>query len=72
MGLGPNVFVGDKPIKKVRVTKALGIQIDEHLTGKNHVDHISCKISAAISALKRIQDYMNEDNLIIQNLFMMH
>lgn len=59
----PNVFVGDEPIKRVRVTKALGVQIDEYLTWENHIDHISSKISAGISALKRIKEYTNQDTL---------
>ena len=49
----PNVFVGEKPIKRVRVTKAVGVQIDEHLSWENHIDHISSKISAGIGSLKK-------------------
>jgi hypothetical protein len=37
----PNVFVGDEPIKRVHVTKALGVQIDEYLSWDKHIDHIS-------------------------------
>ena len=59
----PSVFVGDEPVGRVRATKALGIQIDEHLTWENHIDYISRKISAGISALKRIKEYTSQDTL---------
>lgn len=49
----PNVFVGEKPIKRVRVTKAVGVQIDEHLSWENHIDHISNKKSAGINGSKQ-------------------
>ena len=59
----PNVFVGDEPIKRVHVTKALEVQIDEYLSWDKHIDHISKKISAGISALKRIKEFTDQDTL---------
>ena len=59
----PNVCVGNEAIERVQVTKALGVQLDEHLAFNSHVDHISSKISAGISALKRIKEYTDQDTL---------
>ena len=63
LSFGPNVFVEDDPVRRVRAVKALGIQIDEHLTWENNTDYISRKISAGISALKRIKEYTNQDTV---------
>ena len=63
MSFGPNVFVEDAPVRRVRAVKALGIQIDQHLTWEDHTDYISRKISAGISALKRIKEYTNQDTV---------
>ena len=45
------------------MTKALGVQLDEHLAFNSHVDHILSEISAGISALKRIKEYTNQETL---------
>jgi hypothetical protein len=44
----PNVFVGDRPIKKVKETKALGVHIDEFLLWDKHIDKIAKKISSGL------------------------
>ena len=59
----PNVCVGNESIERVQVTKALGVQLDEHLAFNSHVDHISSKVSAGISALKRIKEYTDQETL---------
>ena len=59
----PNVCVGNESIERVQVTKALGVQLDKHLAFNSHVDHISSKISAGISALKRIKEYTDQKTL---------
>jgi hypothetical protein len=56
-----NVFVGNDQIERVNISKSLGLKIDENLTWKRHIDEISKKVSAAISALKRIKSYINQD-----------
>ena len=57
-----NVFVGNDQIEsRVNSSKSLGLKIDENLTWKRHIDEISKKVSAAISALKRIGSYISQD-----------
>jgi hypothetical protein len=38
-------------------SKSLGLKIDENLTWKRHIDEISKKVWAGISALRRIGSY---------------
>ena len=59
----PNVCLGNDSIERVQVTKALGVQLDEHLAFNRHVDHIPTKFSAGISALKRIKEYTDQETL---------
>ena len=41
-----------KPITRARVTKALGVHIDEFLSWDKHIDNISKKIYSGIGAIK--------------------
>jgi hypothetical protein len=54
------VAVNNKPIKKVRSIKSLGVNLDENLTWENHVNGISKKISSGIGALKRVRDLIDQ------------
>ena len=53
----PNIYIGSDPIKRVRDTKILGVYIDEPLTWSKHIDEITKKITAGISAVKRLRDF---------------
>ena len=44
----PNVHVGDRLIKRVRETKALGVYIDEFLSWNKHIEVISKKSQPAL------------------------
>ena len=52
----PNIFVENKQIKQVYKCKTLGIIVDQHLSCK--------KITAGISALRRIKPFVDKDTLI--------
>ncbi len=58
-----NVFVGNDQIERVNSSKSLGLKIDENVTWKSHNDEISKKVSAVISALKRIGCYISQDTV---------
>ena len=62
--LEPNICIGSYPIKRVRDTKILGVYIDESLTWSKHIDEITKKITAGISALKRLRDFGGRDVLV--------
>ena len=50
--LEPNICIGSDPIKRVRDTKILGVYNDETLTWSKHIEEITKKITAGISALE--------------------
>ena len=56
-----NVFVGNDQIERVNSSKSVGLITDENLTWKSHIDETSNKVSATISALKRIGSYISQD-----------
>ena len=49
----PLLFLNRQPIKRVRVTKSLGVLIDERLSWSDHIDSIAKKISSAIAGLRQ-------------------
>lgn len=59
-----NLQIDGNIIKKVEKTKSLGVFIDENLTWKPHIDHISKKISSGIGALKRLRPFVSTDTAI--------
>ena len=63
--LEPNICIGSEPIKRVRDTKIVEVCIDESLTWSKHIDEITKKITAGISALKRLRDFASRDALIM-------
>lgn len=54
----PYLFLDGKPINRVRVTKSLGVYIDERLSWIDHIDHLSKKICAAISGLRQVKQFV--------------
>ena len=60
----PNVYVGDTPINRVRVTKALEVHIDEFLSWEKHVDTIAKKASSGIAAIRTFKSCVNRGALI--------
>ena len=45
-------------ISQVESTKFLGVYLDEKLTWKNHIDHISLKISRGLSIMSRVRNIL--------------
>ena len=64
MALTPKVHVGDKPIKRVKETKALGVHIDEYLSWNKHLEIISKKISFGIGAVRKLKPHVDHNTLI--------
>ena len=62
-----NISIDNKPILQVKSTKFLGVYVDEHLTWKEHIAHISNKIAKNVGILSRIS-YLLPRN-IISNLY---
>ena len=59
-----SVCRGGDPIKRVKDTKILGVNTNETLTWSMHIEEITKKITAGISALKRLRDFASRDVLV--------
>ena len=60
----PNIFIENQQIKQVYECKTLGIVVDQHLSWNSNTKNICKKISAAISALRRVKPFVDKDTLI--------
>ena len=58
----PKIYV-DVPINRVKVTKTLGVHVDEFLSWDKHIDNISKKISSVIGAIKRLKPFVDRETL---------
>ena len=61
----PNVFIENQQIKKVGECKTLGVTIDQHLSWKRNTDKICEKVTAGISAIRRIKPFVDQDTLVL-------
>ena len=51
-------------INKANNTKFLGVIIDEHLTWKNHISYVTCKIAKTVGVLCKARHVINQDLLL--------
>ena len=61
----PTVKINSQPVKRVKSTKVLGVQIDEHLSWNQHTEYIANKISSGIGALKTLRAFTNANTLVL-------
>ena len=59
-----NVFIENKQIKQVSECKTLGVIVDRHLSWKSNSENICKKITAGISAIRRVKPFVDKDTLI--------
>ena len=52
-------------IKRVYKAKYLGIVIDDKLTSKDHIDHVSLKIKRNLGIMKRDRNDIPKESLIV-------
>ena len=65
-----NLRLGDEVLEEVPMVKLLGVNLDNKLSYKEHVDALCRKIGSKIAALKRISPFLSSDkNLAIANSF---
>ena len=51
-------------IKRMKCTEVLGVQIDEHLNWKQHIEYIVNKISSGIGALRILRAFIDTSTLV--------
>ena len=59
------IEVCNQPLKREKVYKYLGLEIDESIIWKDHINKISKKISGGIGALKRVRHLVPSETLLI-------
>jgi hypothetical protein len=60
----PKIFIGGHSLKRVVVTKSLGLMIDENLSWEEHVNYISRKVAKDLGMLRRIRDLVQISTLV--------
>ncbi|XP_065645348.1 uncharacterized protein LOC136075839 [Hydra vulgaris] len=59
----PPIFVDNIEIKRTKITKFLGIYIDENLKWKHHVNNLNNKIARTIGILYKSRSFLNKHTL---------
>ena len=54
----PSINIDKQSVKRVKHTKVLGVQIDEHLNWGKHIESIASKISSGIGAIKKLRNLL--------------
>ena len=65
LGKDFSIKIGNNRVKRVKITKYLGIHLDENLKWNEHVNKLCSKVNRSISGLKQARDYVPLDVLII-------
>ena len=61
----PTVKINSQHIKRVKCTKVLGVQIDEHLSWNQHIAYIANKISSGIGAIRKLRTFIDTSTLVL-------
>ena len=61
----PTVKINSQHIKRVKCTKVLGVQIDEHLSWNQHIEYIANKISSGIGAIRKLRTFIDTSTLVL-------
>ena len=58
------IILNEYEIKQVHNTKFLEVRIDEHLTWKNHINYVTCKIAKTVGILCKAHHFIGKDLLL--------
>ena len=59
-----NIKIDNKPIKQIQECKSLGVIIDQYLSWNSNTENIYKKVTAGISALRRLKDFADRETLL--------
>ena len=59
-----NIKIDNKPIKQIQECKSLGVIIDQYLSWNSNTENICKKVTAGISALRRLKDFADRETLL--------
>ena len=57
------VKINSQHIKRVKCTKVLAVQINEHLSWNQHIEYIANKISSGIGATRKLRKFIDTSTL---------
>jgi hypothetical protein len=55
----PKLFIGENEIECVTSFKYLGIHIDEFFSFRDHIDHVSSKVSSNCGVIRKLRKYLS-------------
>ena len=64
----PDLFIDNIKLERKKITKFLGVLVDENLSWENHIDLINTKVSKSIGILYKSRNILNK-NLLKQLYF---
>ena len=59
LDIQPSINIDKQSVKRVKHSKVLGVQIDEHLAWTKHIEFIAGKISSGIGAIKKAKEFVD-------------
>ena len=67
MDVLPTVKINNQHIKRVKCTKVLGVQLDEHLKWTQHIEYIVKKISSGIAVIRKLKlgEFIDISTLVV-------
>ena len=65
MDVQPSINIDKQSVKRVKHTKVLGVQIDEHLNWGKHIESTASKISSGIGAIKKSKEFVDRNTLVL-------
>ena len=61
----PTVKINSQHVKRVKCTKVLAVQIDEHLSWNQNIEYIANKISSGIGAIRKLRTFIDTSTLVL-------
>jgi hypothetical protein len=61
----PSINIAKQSVKRVKHTKVLRVQIDEHLNWRKHIEYITSKILSGIGAIKKAKEFVDRNTLVL-------
>ena len=59
----PSVNIDHDSIKQVQHSTVLGVEMDENLSWKKHIENVVKKVTSGIGAMRRIRDFVDRETL---------
>ncbi len=65
MDVLPTVKINNQYIKRVKCTKVLGVQLDEHLKWTQRIEYIVNKISSGVAVIRKLREFIDTSTLVL-------